>query len=393
MPHAAGLATKHISIFGINIPLASLIWFLMGIAASIIQVTKGLGSINNYLIFEGVFRHTIQQSNLYLEYPGEYLDSNHYGPTFAAVIAPFAIFPPKIGCLLWCFANFFLLWLAIKKLPLTAGQQNFILLFSAIEMMTATHNVQSNAMVAAWLILALVFVQKGKEFWACFFIVLATLVKVYGIAALAFFFFSENKPKFVLYTLFWSAVLFCLPMIFSSPQFVTQSYVDWYHSLSEKNSLNTDSVMQNVSAMRVVNKLLHLSIPNLYFLAAGGILMLLPLAWYKKWKETHFRLLYLVALLICVVIFSSSAESSTYIIAIPGVALWYVLQDKKTKWAMALVIFAWIFTSLSATDLFPKFVKQEFIRPYAIKALPCLVVWVVAVIQLLKNQENKIQRL
>lgn len=366
-----------------QVSLAAIVWFVLGIVATIIQIKKGPLSINNYLIFKGVFYHTLSKQNLYAQYPGEYFDSNHYGPVFSAVIAPFAILPDWLGCALWCLLNTAVLFIAIRKLPFSFTQQNFIILFAAIEMMTATHNTQSNALVTAWIILALVFVQRKQEFWACLMIMLAAFVKLYGIAALVFFFFSDNKLKFILYSLLWSVILFCLPMLISSPEFVVQSYIDWYNSLTHKNMENAASVMQNMSAMNIIQKGLGLPVSNLVILVIAALAMLAPLAQVHKWKNQWFQVMYLATLLIAVVIFSSSAESATFIFAICGCGIWFVLQPSKNKLVIALIIFAFVFTSLSTTDLFPKQVKENFIRPYGIKALPCLLIWICAVYQLL----------
>lgn len=371
-----------------SVSLAAIVWFALSVVATIIQIKKGPLSYNNFLIFKGVFEHTLSRQNLYALYPGQYFDCNHYGPVFSVIIAPFALLPDWLGCALWCFANTFILYLAIRKLPLNFTQQNFILLFSAIEMMTATHNTQSNAMVAAWIILALIFVQQKKDFWACMFIMLAFFVKIYGIAALAFFFFSENKAKFILYSIVWAVILFCLPMIISSPEFIIQSYHDWYISLSSKNMENADSVMQNMSAMNIIQKGLGLNISNAAILATAALAMLAPLVQITKWKNYWFQLMYLSALLIAIVIFSSSAESATFIFAICGVAIWYILQGNNSKYAIWVLLFAFVFTSLSTTDLFPKWIKQDFIRPYAIKAVPCLLVWLLAIYQLLTKRVN-----
>jgi hypothetical protein len=72
-----------------------------------------------------------------------------------------------------------------------------------------------------------------------------------------------------------------------------------------------------------------------------------------------------------------------------GVGIWFIAQPNKNGWTLALLIFAIVFTSLSTTDAFPKSVKENYIRPYAIKALPCLIIWIVAACQLLfKKPDN-----
>ena len=60
-----------------------------------------IGKYNNYKIFENVFPHVINGLHLYVEYPTEYYDVNHYGPIFALVIAPFSILPEWLGMIFW----------------------------------------------------------------------------------------------------------------------------------------------------------------------------------------------------------------------------------------------------------------------------------------------------
>ena len=70
----------------------TVLWFFLAVIAVTLELSRGLDSVNNYLIYKGVFQHTYQQKYLYLAYPDEYDDANHYGPLFSMVIAPVAIF-------------------------------------------------------------------------------------------------------------------------------------------------------------------------------------------------------------------------------------------------------------------------------------------------------------
>ncbi|MEO5967089.1 MAG: glycosyltransferase family 87 protein [Ferruginibacter sp.] len=377
--------TAELKFYKWKFSFASIIWFVLALTAIIVQLAKGEGSINNFLIYKGVFWHTVHEQPLYLNYPLEYGDSNHYGPLFSLIILPFAILPTTIGVLLWGIVNAWILSYAINKLPLSFKNRNIILLISAVEMMTAMHNMQFNIMLTSWLIFAWLMVHKKNVFWATFFISLGILTKIYGIIGLSFFFFTNDKFKFIWSFILWMAILFALPMIISSPQFIIDSYYDWYQSIVGKNSENTESVMQNISVMRLVNATLKINLENIYFLIVAALAYLLPLLRIKQFKNKNFQLNYLAFLLIGIVIFSSSAESPTYIIAMTGVAIWYSIQTKSLS-ALLLVVFCLIFTSFSSTDIFPSFIKAEYIRPYAIKSLPCAIVWIVIFVQaMIKN--------
>lgn len=380
---------KDISILKRKIPVPVLLWFLLAMLAAIAEISRGHTAINNYDIFAGVFEHTLGQKNLYVPYPAEYSDTNHYGPLFSILIAPFALLPDYLGCFLWCVANAWVLFYAIRQLELTKQQQNIILLIGLVEMMTSIHNVQFNPMLTGWILLSFVLVEKEKDFWATLFIVAGFFVKIYGIAGIAFFWFSRHKLKFALSFIFWLIILFCLPMILSSPAFIIQSYKDWFHALVEKNAQNIDAedanLMQDISVMGMIRRIFHYDhLHNYLVTLPAAVCYALPFLRISQYKHFRFRASYLCLALIGVVIFSSSAESSTFVLAVSGIGIWYTIQDEpKKKWHHYLLGFVILLTSLSATDLFPPYVKEHWILPYSLKALPCFTVWCVLVYQLL----------
>ncbi len=361
-------------------------WYVLAAIGAILKIRLGESKYNNFIIFRQVFWHTIHQTNLYTEYPLEYFDSNHYGPLFSLVIAPFALVPAPVGVFLWCIANAAILLYAIRKLPVGFKNQNTILLIGTVEMMTSIENTQFNCIMTSWIILSYVLVQKEKDFWAAFFIVAGTLVKLYGIAGIFFFLFSKHKREFILSFIFWLGTLFLLPMVISSFSFVIHSYQDWYHSLMEKNVKNiTDGDGKiNLSVMGFIKRLFKIDLSNSVVLIPAAILYLIPLARFNQYKNTAFRLHYLALLLIGVVIFSTSAESATYIIAMVGVGVWFVLSEKNAL-NITLLILALIITSLSPTDLFPRTIRVNYIFPYGLKALPCILIWICLVFRLISK--------
>lgn len=361
-----------------RLPFPVLLFFLLAIVAVVAEASRG--RVNNFLIFKGVFWHTSAQQNLYAAYPSEYWDTNHYGPFFSVLIAPFALLPLVPGVVLWVIANAYCLYRAAKSLPISEKAFLSLLLIMAVENMTASHNLQSNALVASWLIFSYTLVRKEKDFWAALFVVAGTLVKLYGVVGLLFILFSKNKKQYLLSLIFWGVVCFVLPMLFSSPRFVVQSYFDWYASLAEKNELNTSmaqSISQDISFPGIVRRISgNLQLSGLWLLVPAGLLALLPLLRRQLYGNTVYQLHYLALLLISVVIFSSSAESATYIIAMAGVAIWFVQNNhREQRWVMALLAFAIVLTSLSPTDLFPKEFKRTYITAYSLKALPCVLIW------------------
>ncbi len=355
------------------------IWFIIAIGSSIKQyLTRNPDNYNNYSIYKNVFFHTIHKLSLYTTYPNEYFDHNHYGPIFSIIIAPFAIFPDWLGMTLWSAFNAAVILYAINKLPLKYEQINLILWIGAHEFLTTILSFQFNPIMTAIIILSYVFIKDKKDFWAAMLIMLGTFVKLYGIVGLAFFFFSKDKIKFIGSLVFWAILFFVLPMLLSSPEYILHTYVEWYERLVVKNSENVSLIsMQDISFMGMFRRILHNpELPNLLFLLFGLILFALPYLKISSYKKEKFQLLLLCSVLIFTVIFSSGSESPTYIIAFLGVAIWFVIQDRpRSNRVLILFIFALILTSFSPSDIIPKFLRENYIIPYALKALPCVFIW------------------
>jgi hypothetical protein len=375
--------------FFTNRIFVTVIWFGLSFFAILKQALHQ--HINNYQIYKYTFINLVRQIDLYAPQPKFFEDSNHYGPVFGLIIAPFTLFPDGVGAVLWVMVNAWVLYQAILLLPFNTQQRSAVLLICAHELMTAAFNAQFNPMMTALIILSYVFVKRKNNFWAAFAIVLGTYVKLYGVVGLAFFFFADNKLKFILSLIFWGIVLFALPMVVSSPGFVMQSYYDWYMSLAEKNSSNAMSTMQDISVMGMIRRIFHYpQLSNLLVLLPGLALFATAYLRYKSFGQTAYQLLLLSSVLIFTVIFSTGSESPTYIIAFVGVGIWFVnLPRPVTAFEIGLLVFALLVTSLSPSDLFPKFINRQYIKPYALKALPCFIIWLKIVYEILTRKFDR----
>ena len=359
-----------------NERFAAILW--VGLAlATVIQNVVIRGRFNNYLIFEGVFNHTLKQLPLFIAYPEEYGDMNHYGVFFSAIIAPFALLPSAVGCTLWILANVAFLFWAIRQLPLSKGVIIGILLIAAHDMYTAAAMQQFNISVIALLVAAFVFVERGKSHWATLFIVIGTLTKLYGIVGLAFFFFAKDKGRFVWSALLWLALLFCLPMLYSSPEYVLSQYHDWYISLSEKNGENMDNSHYNLQNLSFLGFLQRTGIynNNLVVLAIALFLFALPYLRIGQYKHLRFRLMFLASVSMFLCLFSTGTENSTYIIAYVGIGIWFMASPNTNKTLKIILLVLAFLASLSPTDLF-KPLKEPYIIRYSLRAVPVTLVWI-----------------
>lgn len=348
------------------------LWMFIAVIAAIFKINRH----NNFTIFRYVFWHTIEQTPLYISYP-EYVDTNHYGPLFSLIVAPFAIFPDKVGFVLWSIALALCLYYAIRKLPIEKKSHIFIYWFCAHDLLTALFMSQFNIAIAAIILATFYCIQKEKDIWAALFIVLGTFVKLYGIVGLAFFFFSRHKLKFSISLIGWSIVMFVAPMLISSPDYIISQYAAWWESLIDKGALNMFATHQNISLLGMIRKISQdPSYSDIWIILTGVILFALPYLRISQYKHLAFRYTLMASVLLCVVLFSTGSESSSYIIAFIGIAIWYVAAPwQRNKWDIALMVFAFIFASFSNSDIIPRFIKKGLIQPYALKALPCVLIW------------------
>jgi hypothetical protein len=343
---------------------------------------------NNYFVYKYGFLNVIHQQTTFGPQPEHFGDLYHYGPVFALLMAPFALLPDGVGVILWVMFNAWVLYKAIKLLPLKENQYLIILLICAHELMTSSSNVEINPLIGALIILSFVFIRDKKDFWAALMICIGTFIKLYGIVGLAFFFISKDKPKLIYSLLFWSAILFVLPMFISSPSYIIHTYHDWYGDLAKKNISNIGPSLQDISLMGLIRNIFNYrQLSNITVIIPGILLFGL---WYLRVKcfdVLPYQLLLLASTLIFVIIFSSSSESPTYIIAVAGVAIWFMNLDRPfTSFEISLFVFAFIVTIMSPSDLFPRYIKMNYIVPYKLKALPCVLIWLKIIYEIITRK-------
>lgn len=335
-----------------------------------------------YHIYKSVFWNTIDQLSLYEFYDYLFGDCNHYGPVFAYIIAPFALLPDTWGMLLWECALVAVFYIGVRYMPLLKWQKVFLLWFCAHEVLTPLFVEQFDLAMAGMLLLTFACVQKQKPVWAAFFIMLALFIKLYGVMGFAFFFFIEDKKKFLLACLGWAALFFVAPMAISSPEYVVQQYFNWYESLMAKNVQNLTEHFNttNTSLLGIPRKISgNTEYSDLWLIVPGILLFLSPFRRIGQYKHAAFRYAMLASVAMFHLLFSTGSESYGYIAPMTGFVIWYTTAPfKRGRWALYLLIYAFIFTSLCTSDVFfPRFIWKQWIEPYALKALPTTIVWFV----------------
>lgn len=353
-----------------------ILWMGVALVCSLMLIPKE--TYSNYITFSQAFWHTISSLPLYIYYPEEQRDLFLYGISFTTLISPFALLPRPVGMVLWCLANCGFLYWAIRKLDLKKWQFAIVILVSVNDVFTSILAQQYSIGITAMIIFSYVLIEKEKDFWAALMIVLGTMTKLYGVVGLAFFLFSKHKIKLIIGLLFWTVIVFLLPMLYASPEYVVHSYKEWFDVLIYKNELNQFKINQNISLLGMLHRITGASFSDLWIIIPGMLLFALPYLRIRQYQNESFRFLFLSSALLFMVLFSTGTETYGYLTAMVAVGIWYVktpTQAITPRLNLFLLIFCILLTSLSTTDLFPRFIRMDYVKPYALKALPCTLIW------------------
>lgn len=363
------------------------IYLLAALIIAIQHYALGEHHYNNFVIFQQSFFHLLKGVNLYAEYPSEYFDLFLYHPSFCILFVPFALLPTFFGMLFWLLFCAWLLYFSIGSLPISARAKLFFWWFVLIELVTSMHNQQTNPVITALGLLTFSSLEKGRYGRAALFPLLAFCIKAYGVVFAVLFLFYPGKVRYLGYGLLWAIVLFLLPLPITGWERFPQVYQEWYMCLLKDHDVN-----YGYSVMGII----HLFFPSMRpddvgLIQVTGVLLLFATLWIQWRKslrmDTTVSFQTLGYLLLWVILFNHAAESPTYIIAVAGVAVWALCQKSENSRVTYITLgIVLLFTQLSPTDVYPLSWRKEWFEPYLIKVVPCLVVWMIYQIQLLRGR-------
>lgn len=298
-------------------------------------------------VFRESFSHLVAHRNLYAPDPAQGYDLFKYSPTFALLIAPFAVVPPAVGLLAWDLVNALVLLAAVGRL-LPRREAAVAALVMLPEVFVAAQASQSNALVAGLIVFAFLALERSRLTAAAVAIGVGAATKIFPLAALSFALPHRTRWRFAWRVAVVGAVLVLLPLGIVPLPLLRQQY-RWWAAIE-----SVDALARGASVMGLLAHVLHGSWPNWPVQVAGTIVLLAPLvARPRAWTDARFLRLYLCSLLVYVVLFNHQAERPSYVIAIAGVGIWYAMSPR-TLWRTALAL---------STLL-------------GLKAAPCLAVWI-----------------
>jgi hypothetical protein len=342
---------------------------LYALAAIVVSIQKyNDGGYNNYLVFTQSLRVLLAHQNLYAPHTEYYGDLFKYSPTFPLVMAPLTWLPTLVGLILWNLLNAVALYGAI--VTLWPGQRRAVIALAliVIEFVISLQHTQSNALVAALIVLAYAELEAARSWRAAFYIVAGFFLKGYGAAVGSLALLFRTRFRTIAASSVSFVVLALLPLVVLSPGELVEQYRHWF------SVGGTFTVMRNTSIMRVIVQHVHSGVNPALIQLAGLVVFLLPFVRVHAWPDPRFRLRVLCSLLIALVIFNNSAEPPTYVIAMTGAAIWYASEPREPldRWLMLALLVA---IMLVSTDVYPRALRGAVAGPWAVKTVGSLIVW------------------
>jgi hypothetical protein len=344
----------------------------------------------NFVIFKHSFQHLVEGLNPYMSFPSEQWDLFKYSPAFAVAMAPFQSVPDAIGLPAWGLLNALIPLLALFRLPvLNEKQKIFVAWVLLPEMVITLQNSQSNGLTLGFLLLAWVGLEQGKLLRASGWIMAAAFIKVFGIIAAVLVFLYPQPRKSVLLLMGWGVFFTLIPLVALSPSSLYQVYLWWLELLQSDHAasigLSVNGWLESWFGLEPPKLAITLLGLALFLASIFGRRLMKPAGRFSA--DPVFRTTAWASLLLWVVIFNHKAESPTFVIALAGAGLWYVVSAKK-RWMTALFWTAFFFSSISPTDLFPRQLREQIVQPWVLKAVPCIVLWAVVTWQLINWKKS-----
>jgi len=348
--------------------LVALLWIAAILAATMQQGAAHQN--NNFLIFRAASKHLLAGSDLYAAYPAEHFDFYKYSPTFALLFLPFAYLPFTLAMLAWNALNAGALFIAIGMvLPRRAATVARAIAF--LDMLGSLQNVQSNALVAALIILTFAGYERRHTTMGSIAAVTGTYIKLFPLAGVSFALFHPRKLRVAVAVTLGMIAFALLPLLVTPPATLAAQYASW--RVIEAR----DAMARGFTVMQMVQLLTHANWPNWPQQLVGVIALLAPiLAQPGRWREWEFRRRYLCSVLVFCVIFNHQAESPTFVIAVAGVAIWFASLTRRTLRHWTMFAFFVVCTILASSDAMPDAIQRELFDRYHFKVVPLIVIWV-----------------
>ncbi len=343
----------------------------------------------NALAFETFYNaglHWLQGLNPYAAYEG--FDYYKLSPTFLLSLVAFAQMPFVVSGLIWQLISIVLFYIAIVWLlrelplarPLGLGLSLFLPFLLLTDFQLNGTYLQSNTLVVAVMTLGLLFYVRGQ--WVVSALLLAWIAntKLYPLV-LTLLLLVDLRWRFIVTTLLAHTFLIVLPFLVWGSTQANSFYIDWFNLLTMDKTLTYGEpwghFFLGLKAFLEVNFGWVLQQGYLWVLLISAMLVGLPALW-LRWFAGAFQvntlMLLFVSALAWILLFSTRTEGPTLVLIAPIYlyALWWAMKLDtlgKRRIALSTLIFVFVLTSLSTSDIFRGTVVHELSWQHNLRTL------------------------
>ncbi len=311
----------------------------------------------------------------------ELMDHFRYSPTFALLFAPIAFLEWHLGISAWTLLNLFgLYWVLGRLLPWRSAQVARVIVLG--DLVRSAQWGQSNGVVAALIVAAAVACEQERPWAAGWAVAAGGFTKIFPFGAGLFALLRPFRVRAVITIAASALVLLLLPALVTGPGALLQEY-RWWFALE---GAEAGKIMWSV--MDLLDVWTGHDWPKQAIQVLGLLLLLVPVFVRRDcWDSAAWRLRVLASFLMFCVLFNYGAESPSYVIAMTGVAVWWVATPR-TRTSDILLLLTILFSTISHSSLVPPEIRIRYLDPPRTIVMPVLASFLVIQWQLLRGHTS-----
>jgi hypothetical protein len=340
-------------------------------AVLIVTIQRGVfGFPNDFAIFRTSFWNLLANKDLYALRLDQARDYFKYSPSFALLFAPFAVLPFVVGLFFWDLVNALAIFFALRLL-LSREESALAQVLVAVPTLRAIQSSQSNALIAALIIVAFVSFERGWLWRGAIVIALGAVTKIFPLAALSFALPRPDRVRAILITGLTTAILIALPLLVNSPGALAAQYQSWGALERGEAGLVGSSAMELFRDAGITWPAWPVQ------LIAGAILLAVLILRMRDWNDRNLRLQFLGFVMVFCVVFNHRAERQSAVIALSGMVISYLAYPRpRAAWRTALFAIVYFLVVVSGSEIVPDAIKHVLAPPTRF-SIPLTILWLV----------------
>ena len=357
--------------------------FIYVAAALVVTIQRGVfGFPNDFAIFRASFWNLIGNNDLYVLRLDQARDYFKYSPSFALLFAPFAVLPFALGLFFWNLLNALAIFFALRAL-LPREQWAIAQILVALPALRSLQSSQSNALVAALIIIALVCLERGWLWRGGLAIALGTIIKIFPAVAVIFGLPRKDRVRAILVTGLCTTILIALPLLVIPPSALAAQYQSWAALERRESALVGSSAMELLRNAGITWPAWPVQ------LIGFAILLVVLLLRRRDWNDRNLRLQFLGFVMVFCVVFNHRAERQAAVIALAGMVIWYLASPRQV-WRTTLFAVVYLLVVITGSEVMPDAIKSVLSAPIRF-SIPLTVLWLVMLGDLTMGRVNRLQ--